>query len=534
MPMSPIERRRLLNRREFLRALSALSAVPPVLGGLRRTAAAASPPLLGWNHPWIGYGHDFGENAWGHDGLSTNGWTVERFPDSRGFIDSEVVRGFGASGTGSLRISADLMGGHPSRARGEVHVVLTDHLAAPCPRGGEPHVNLEKVGVRCAVWLPPGSAGSPSAPNGVQFFFKTRVSEEQWSSLYTAWQNIQPAWEGRWTTLTAQVDTSGAAFVDPGFDATRVSLVGLKIGINAESAATIQGPLYLDDYVLETMPPMIFDFEEPELLTQFKGVQSVQDIAQGHLPVVRLFVFGDGRASPEFTGSGHVSGLDAVFFRDFDVLVDAAARANVWVMPVLLDFHWCDERRTVSDVPLGGHADVIREPDKRRTFLDVLERVLQQYGHHPAIVAWDIINEPEWVIPDLPDRDPAEALAVPVEPVPLADFQEFVRACADRVHRLTDDFVTVGSARRKWLKSWQGLGLDFYQFHWYEKFALSGEPFPWPHASELGLDRPVVIGEVPRHGTGISPAAFIEAAQTQGYPALLFWSCRARDPFSGF
>ncbi|HMH50074.1 MAG TPA: hypothetical protein VK548_07560 [Candidatus Acidoferrum sp.] len=524
--MSPIDRRRRFSRRNFLRLLSFIAAV---LGGWLRRAAAAPPPYLGLNHPWIAYGHDFGANAWGHDGLSTNGWTFETFPDSEGFVDTEVVRGVAASGTGSLRISADLVGGHPNRSRGEVHLVLADHLASPCPRAGTSSVNLDAVRVRCSVWLPPGSAGSPSAPNGVQFFFKTQVSEEEWASLYTAWQNIQPAWEGRWTTLTAQVTAAGAAYVDAAFDATRVSLVGLKVAINTDSSATINGAIYLDDYVLETTPPLAFDFEDIELFNQLIGLQDVQDISPSRLPIVRIFVFGDGRASPEFAASGHVTGFDPFFFRDFDALVDAATRANVLLVPVLLDFSWCAQRKVVSGVPIGGHADVISDPDKRRSFLDGLAQLLQRYGRNPAIIAWDIMNEGEWIIPEVPDRIPDFAF----EPVPLADMRHFVSACADLVHRFTDHLVTLGSARRKWLPLWQGLGLDVYQFHWYDHFA-SDEPFPWPHATTLGLDRPIVIGEVPRRDTRYSPGDFIAAAEAGGYPAVLFWSCRARDRFSGF
>ncbi|HYY93396.1 MAG TPA: hypothetical protein VE713_02685, partial [Pyrinomonadaceae bacterium] len=29
--------------------------------------------VVGVNYPWVAYGHDFGSNGWGHDGVITGG-----------------------------------------------------------------------------------------------------------------------------------------------------------------------------------------------------------------------------------------------------------------------------------------------------------------------------------------------------------------------------------------------------------------------------------------------------------------------------
>lgn len=50
--------------------------------------------MVGVNYPWIAYGHDFGGNAWGHDGLITNGWTYQTYTDSQGFTDTRVCSDF--------------------------------------------------------------------------------------------------------------------------------------------------------------------------------------------------------------------------------------------------------------------------------------------------------------------------------------------------------------------------------------------------------------------------------------------------------
>ncbi len=262
-----------------------------------------------------------------------------------------------------------------------------------------------------------------------------------------------------------------------------------------------------------------------ELDAQFEAVQRRR--GRG-LSLARFFIFCDGRAAPVFAPDGSVTGLDDVFYRDFDVLVRTAERHGVLLVPTLLDFGWCAVPTTVSGVQLGGHSAVIRDAAKRQSFLDrALQPLLERYGRHPAIFAWDVCNEPEWIIDEIP-----ESFRRNHDLVPLAEMRAFVRSCAAYVHRLTPtQLVTVGSARRKWLQHWTGCDLDFYQFHWYDHFQ-SEEPFPWRPYAELGLDKPCLIGEVPTDNTRFTLGDFVDAAGAGGYSGVLFWSYGARDAFS--
>lgn len=248
----------------------------------------------------------------------------------------------------------------------------------------------------------------------------------------------------------------------------------------------------------------------------------------GALSLVRFFIFCDGRAAPTFAIDGSVTGVDDVFFRDFDVLLHTAAQQGVRLIPVLLDFGWCAHPKMVSGVRLGGHADVICDAAKRRTFFDhALRPLLERYGHHPAIFAWDVCNEPEWIIDGIPG-----AFGCDHALVPLDHMRAFVRGCAEYIHDLAPaHVVTLGSARRMWLDLWRGTDLDLYQFHWYDHFQ-DKEPFPWGSYDELGLDKPCLVGEVPTSSTRVTPEEFIAAAQEGGYSGVLFWSYTARDRFS--
>ena len=504
-------------RRALLRALSLLPLTPAV-GSSASSAQRLETFQTGWNHPWIGYGHDFGR-AWGHDGLSTSGWTCETGPGTRGFTESTVLVN-AESGRGALRIEADLAAGDPDRSRGAISLSLVDHWPFACPQpGADRALNLDGILIRLRIRLPAGSAGRPQTPNWLQVFLKTRLSAEQWPSMYAAPVTISPSLEGRSVEIVIPADIRQAAHVDAGFNPRKVGLIGLAMGM--ESGA-IAAPVWIDEIAVETSPPLAFDFVQTEIGAQFGFVR---ELARGDWSLARFFIFGDGRAAPSFDRGGRVLGLDEAFYRDFDVLVETAARQRVLLIPVLLDFGWCAHPRIVSGVQLGGHADVIRDAAKRESFLErALRPLLERYADHPAIYAWDICNEPEWIVADL-----LEALRGDHDVVTIDEMRAFVRGCAESIHRMTrTHLVTLGSARRKWVKLWTRCDLDLYQFHWYNQFRPE-EPFPWRSYDELGLDKPCFIGEVPTRGTRLTREQFVQAAERGGYSGVLFWSYGAGD-----
>lgn len=510
---------RIMTRRDFLRGGVILGATALCPLCLRRRAYAAEQFVLGINYPWIAYGHDYGSNGWGHDGLSTSGWTFQTSTDSQGFTDVRHCTKQVHNGKSSLCITADLVGKNPNKSKGEVYIDLRNHP----PTGATIPLNLENITVECWVYLPPESAGDPSAPNGIQILLKS----EGWHSFYSKWQNIERKWEGKWVPIVLD-PTEQPGYKDTEFDPTKVISIGLKVAINPNSSTkALKGLIYLDDFVLDTDPPLTFNFEQLEVDRDFILLQDV--LRQCPTRVIRVFVFADGRAAPDFTASGKVSGFDKFFFRDFDVLVRVAQQRGQLLIPVLLDFHWCDKPKIVNGVQLGGHSAIIRNSSKRQTFFDrALEPFLVRYSNHPSIYAIDIINEPEWAMKEIPDPYKVE------DPVSNADMQEFVRMCGEKIHAHNSTLkVTVGSARRKWLHYWKGLGLDVYQFHWYDKF-ICEEPFPWRPYSELGLDKPCIIGEVPADRTQFSMEEYLKAASEGGYHGLLVWSYRAGDKFSDF
>ncbi|MEK7408099.1 MAG: hypothetical protein AAB225_23755, partial [Acidobacteriota bacterium] len=484
---------------------------------------------IGGNLPFVHYG-DLGCNAWGCRGFSTEGFVAETYVNSQCFTDVQRVASNPISGRPALAITANCVGQHPNLANGEVYTEALISLPVACPKvEANALMSLEGVTARLRLCFPPGSAGPDSARNGFQFLFKSRIRNE-FPSLYSDWMNIDPAWEGRCVDLSFGVSTSGPGQRFGSFDATRVALVGFKIGTNSASpTARIQGQFYLERFVLEANPPIIYDFEVPLLEKNFRAIRDLALGMGAPRSIVRVFLLVDGRSGIVWAADGSVQRLDDRVFRDFDALVSSAGQAQVLLVPVLLDFTWFSRARQESGVQLGGRSYVIRGPAVRQTLLDrAIEPLLQRYGNHSSILAWECINEPEWVStgitgfqPNLQEHDP----------VALSEMREFVRLCADSVRRFTRHGVTVGSARRSWVQLWKDLGLTLHSFHYYDS---DPEPFPWRASRDLQLDQPVMVTEVPTAKSRIKTGDYLRAARQGGYDGLCFWSCRGRDEATDF
>ncbi len=239
--------------------------------------------------------------------------------------------------------------------------------------------------------------------------------------------------------------------------------------------------------------------------------------------IVRTFLLCDARSGVQFDRDGAPAGLDHAVVPDIDALLETARRHRIGLIPVLLDFHLCKPPQIVNEVRLGGHAQLLIDPAARLALVDrVLRPIVERYGEEDAIVAWDIMNEPEWCL--------ARERRQRRTSVPFDALQAFLAEAVRSVHESARQPVTVGCADTTRLELVRPLDLDFHQVHWYE-------PFGWPALErpvadfDLG-DRPVILGEFP--GRGQSAADLLDAAQRAGYAGALVWSVLAGDEYSGY
>ena len=241
---------------------------------------------------------------------------------------------------------------------------------------------------------------------------------------------------------------------------------------------------------------------------------------------LRWFFLCDLRAGVRFRDDGRPLELDRSVWRDVDAALEVVRRAGLLLMPVLFDFHVARARRVVNGVQLGGRARLLRQSDLRTALVDnVVAPMLAQYGHTTEIEAWDLFNEPEWATFRVGTGSAGASES-------RSAMRTFLRQLADRVHAHTRHAATVGSASAATLGLVQGLGLDFYQPHWYDRFEARS-PLGRP-AAALGCDAPVVLGEFPTCNSSRSPAELISTAEQHGFAGAYFWSALADDTHSHF
>ena len=225
-------------------------------------------------------------------------------------------------------------------------------------------------------------------------------------------------------------------------------------------------------------------------------------------------------------------------------------------MPVLWDFIAMNVPKP-GDKPTkqqGAHAAIFADPALANAFCEnVLRPLVSRYAGHPALIAWDIFNEPEWCVAETGE-------ATTTATIPLKALQTFVGRCASIIH--TDGggvLATVGSASVKWC--WEEAAgrpawcadfwgdaplvaanngdpaafLDFVQTHYYPWMKKEIDPFLNPAGAYAGKRKPVVIGEAQANLLQrYSAASLLSNARSQGYAGLLYWSYNAVDDKGGW
>ena len=218
--------------------------------------------------------------------------------------------------------------------------------------------------------------------------------------------------------------------------------------------------------------------------------------------VVRLFIFCDLRSGILFNQSGIPLKFDTFVEEDFNVLVDTAKKTGLLLIPVLFDYTIADGVNIEGVTRVGEFPELFTDPVKQKDLLKIFGAFFRKFASHPAIFAWDIINEPEHI-----------------ESVSEKNMYEFVSGFVKLIHKYaTEAKITVGLLNRNNVNRWVNFDLDIYQFHYFDSFD-SLFPLNFPVVN-LGVDKPVIAGEL--ETTDIHNKLTI--LWNNGYKGGLFWA----------
>ncbi len=257
--------------------------------------------------------------------------------------------------------------------------------------------------------------------------------------------------------------------------------------------------------------------------TRARAREVLAALADAGAQAIRWFALADGRAGLRSDDHRRSLGLDRHFFADFDAALELLAETGLRAIFVLLDFGWFSPPAVVGGVRTGGHTSHLACRTGRQRLLDtVIAPIFDRYGGNRSILAWDLINEPEWATTRRPflrrGRLPARLM------------RAYIRDVTSLVHRRTTQLATVGLASAAALPLVAGLGLDFYQVHWYDH--LPRRFHPARSVRSLAVDRPVLLGEFATRGSAAAPPDIIAMARAGGYAGALAWSVAGKDAAS--
>ncbi len=247
-------------------------------------------------------------------------------------------------------------------------------------------------------------------------------------------------------------------------------------------------------------------------------------------PVVRIWAFerqeglvftADLTTDPAYPYH-EVTGLDEEFMKNCAFIMETALRHKVKV-------YWSMLNHLIREEQQGRHMRIITDPKVRGTYIrNALLPFLEQFAGHPAFFAVDLINEADGAVGGL---DFLSGGGNPRIGCSWKVMRGFIKQCTDAIHRTFPGVkVTATSGWHEYenLKKgrFSGLGLDFYDWHSYRD-----DP-QLPNARDLGLDKPVIIGECgPKTEKpdgqyslqGTNWEKYCEQAR-KGYAGLLAWS----------
>jgi len=269
-----------------------------------------------------------------------------------------------------------------------------------------------------------------------------------------------------------------------------------------------------------------------------------KDIKNAGGNAARWWLHTDAETCPKLNDQGQVTGIGSQTINNIRKVLDAAYEQGIVVSLTLFSFDLLQNDNNKTSTQMDRNEKFLTVPANLDTYIqNGLKPILNAVGNHPAIMCWEVFNEPEGMSSD--------AGGWATRKIAMSNILRFTAKIAAEVHRSTNKMASTGIHEFGKMKTWYSNAklktasgnddaeayLDFYMAHYYPEYiGTSGSPFHNP-ASFWGMDRPVLIGEFPAQswgpGTGYSSiqpntamtiTTAYEYAYNNGYCGAMSWS----------
>lgn len=244
--------------------------------------------------------------------------------------------------------------------------------------------------------------------------------------------------------------------------------------------------------------------------------------------------------SPDFNSSGRCTGMAATVIPDMEAVLDAAYANGIALDLCLFSFDMLQDQWNMDR---NANKNFLTSQSNIQTYVDnALTPMVNALKDHPALLCWEVFNEPEGMTTEFGWTD---------EKVAMSDVQRVVNMVSGAIHRLdTKHPVTNGAWSFRSLSDNvtgtnemnyyrddrliaaggdQDGTLDFYQVHYYNWAGTALSPFHHDK-SYWGLNKPLMVAEYHVEETfGVAAADLYDELYHRGYFGGWGWQYNETD-----